>query len=73
MTYELCDFNIYCYDPHNLAMTERDMTTAGRDQIQRLNLVALPELLISIYILVKVKKTIIVHECESTTISWPEN
>lgn len=56
MTYELCDFNIYCCDPHNLAMTERDMANAGQDQISRLNLVAIPELLISIYILVKSRK-----------------
>lgn len=49
MTYELCDFNIYRRDPHYLAMTEWDMTTAGRDQIQRFDLrklVALPKLLL---------------------------
>lgn len=46
MIYELCDFNIYCRDPHYLAMTEWDMTTAGRDQIQRLKLVAPPKLLL---------------------------
>lgn len=56
MTYELCDLYIHGCDLHYLTMTEWEMTTVGWDQIQRLELVALPKLLMAHILKLKSRK-----------------